>query len=69
MSDTLPDIALDGQTHMLFAAGFWLVLIALVLVLAGIMIVNHRAKTAGIHRKYVMSGDSRPHRHRAHDRC
>ena len=57
MDETLPDVVVDDRIHVLFLTGFSIILLAMVAVLAGIAIARHRARTAGIYRKYAIAED------------
>lgn len=65
MRHDIPDIALSGQTPLIFAAGFWIVLLTLVAILCAVMVMHYRTRRAGIYRKYFLAGDAQPKRHRA----
>lgn len=62
MDDMLPDVATDDRVPFLFLTGFSLILLAMVIVLAGIALARHRARTAGIYRKYAAADDRPNHR-------
>jgi len=62
MDDTLPDVMLDDRIHVLFLTCFSIILLTMVAVLAGIAIARHRARTAGIYRKYAAADDAPNHR-------
>jgi len=57
MDDTLPDVMIDDRVPALFLTGFSLMLLAMIAALAGIAIARHRARTAGIYRKYAAADD------------
>ena len=57
MEPTLPDIVRDDSAPMLFAAGFSILLLALIVIFGFVMLARHRARTQGIYNKYTTAGE------------